>query len=119
MNNETPNAVSAGLNQTGVERLPYCAPKFASLGPIQSLVQHGGNIVSNDGDLVTDGTASGALISAWNRSSPATQRTTDALCGLFAESGLKLWRELRLGCGGFRPGRGRSHVSFLPASGIQ
>jgi len=57
MNNEFLKVNSPGLNEAGVERLDYHAPKFVSLGPIQSLVQS--SVVPPSGDSgggLTDGT---------------------------------------------------------------
>jgi hypothetical protein len=58
MTNEPLNAESAGINQTEAERLPYHAPKFVSLGPIQSLVRGQPLEPVSDGGVVLDGTAS-------------------------------------------------------------
>jgi hypothetical protein len=58
MSNEMLNASSAGIDQAGVDQLPYHSPKFVSLGPIQSLVQSGPG-ASNDGGLTDISTASG------------------------------------------------------------
>jgi hypothetical protein len=58
MDNELLKAKSAGLNQTPVEPLVYHSPKFASLGPIQSLVKGTPNPPTNDGGVDPDGTGS-------------------------------------------------------------
>jgi len=57
MDDESLNAATAGLNQAEGERLPYHAPKFLSLGPIQSLVQSGPNKALHDGAFDNDGNA--------------------------------------------------------------
>jgi len=59
MNNELLKANSLGLNEAGVERLDYHAPKFVSLGPLQSLVQSIPVPPSGDGGGEIDGTGSG------------------------------------------------------------
>jgi len=62
MNNEFLKVNSPGLNEPGVERLDYHAPKFVSLGPIQSLVLSSPGASTNDGGGEFDGSASGGGI---------------------------------------------------------
>jgi hypothetical protein len=58
MNNELLQAKSPALNEPGIDRLDYHAPKFVSLGSLQSLVQSSVVPPSGDGGGEIDGTGS-------------------------------------------------------------
>jgi len=58
MENEPLNAKSAAVNESVVEPLVYHSPKFASLGPIQSLVKGTPIPPTSDGGVDPDGTGS-------------------------------------------------------------